>query len=716
MKKLLITIFAFILLFANQVKADEGMWLPSLVGKLNIDKMHSMGLKLSAEQIYSINNSSLKDAVVAMDRGSCTAEIVSADGLLLTNHHCGFGEIQKHSSVEHDYLQDGFWAQSHDQELPNPGKSVTFLVSMEDVTSRVLDGISDTTSVASRRAKMADAIAVIEKQARGTTKYEVSVRPLFEANIFYLFITETFRDIRLVGTPPQSIGKFGGETDNWMWPRHTGDFSMFRIYCAPDGKPANYAKENVPYHPKHHLPVSLKGVQENDYAMILGYPGRTNRYLTSYGLKNTMEVVNNIRIKARSAKLEIIRDYMAKGDKNRIQYASKFAISSNEYKYSVGQNLGLPALHVTGKKLAIEKEFTDWVNLDPARKVKYGNVLTDIANAYRSVDDRIAFEYSREVLLEGPEIFKFSLNISSLHNELRSNDKEKIKEAANRFKASLDGFYNDYDAQTDLKIAAVLTKMYAENVATKYQPSFLASATRKYKGDYLAYTTQLYKKSIFPERQKLEAFLDKPSLKILDKDPVYNAMISMMEAIKIIGVDYRQSTAGLENAKKLFVAGLNEMNSDKTIYPDANSSMRLTYGRVGDCNPRDGVHYSYFTTLKGYAEKGVTGDPDFDFPQQLIDMYHAADYGRYADKDRTLHTCFTTNNDITGGNSGSPVMNANGELIGIAFDGNWEAMSGDIAYEPDLQKCINVDIRFVLWIIDKYAGAKHLVDEMTIIE
>ena len=716
MKKNLIGLLLLFLFLSIQVKADEGMWLPSLIGKLNIDKMHAMGLKLSADQIYSINNSSLKDAVVAMDYGSCTAEIVSEDGLLLTNHHCGFGEIQKHSTVEHDYLKDGFWAKNHAEELPNPGKSVTFLVRMEDVTDQVMKGISDTTSASSRQEKMAKAITTIEKEAKGNSIYDVRVRPLFESNIFYLFVTETFKDIRLVGTPPQSIGKFGGEADNWMWPRHTGDFSMFRIYCSPDGKPAEYAKENVPFHPKHHLPVSLKGVQMDDYTMILGYPGRTNRYLTSFGLKNTMEIVNIVRIKARAAKLDIIKDYMAKGEKNRIQYASKFAGSSNYYKYSIGQNMGLSALKIADKKVATEKEFTDWVNQDAARKARYGSALTVIEQSYQSVDDKIASEYAREALLGGPEILMFSIGANSLYDALKGKDQEKIKVAVEKFKARLDAFYRDYDANTDQKITTALFKMYGENVIAKYHPSFFGVISKKYKGDYEKYAANLYKKSIFPDQQKLLAFLNKPSQKILDKDPVFQAMQSAMAAYKLIGEDNRKSTAGLENGRRLFVAGLNEMNKDKSIYPDANSTMRLTYGKVGDYNPRDGVHYNFFTTLKGYAEKGVAGDADFDFPQQLVDMYHAGNYGRYADQDGTLHTCFTTNNDITGGNSGSPVMNANGELIGIAFDGNWEAMSCDIAYEPDLQKCINVDIRFVLWIIDKYAGAKHLVDEMTIAE
>ncbi len=697
-------------------KADEGMWLPSLVGKLNIQKMNSLGSNLTAEQIYSINHSSLKDAVVALDRGSCTAELVSADGLLLTNHHCGFGEIQSHSSVEHDYLQDGFWAMKREEELSNPGKTVTFLIRMEDVTDQVLKNVTSEMDDQTRIAKVREASSAIEKEAKGESDYETRVRSLFESNKYYLFVTETFKDIRLVGAPPQSIGKFGGETDNWMWPRHTGDFSMFRIYCSPDGKPAEYSKDNVPYHPKKFLPVSLKGIEKNDFAMVMGYPGTTKRYLAASEVKYNMDIVNEVRITAREAKLNIIRDFMKTSQKARIQYASKFARSSNYYKYSIGQNKGLSALNVIGKKQAIENDFLKWVNESTERKAKYGSALDSINAAYATSDEKIAFQYAREALLSGAEIFAFASSSSSLYEALRSADKDKIAAAVEEMRNSLDEYFKDYDATTDQKVAAALLQLYAKKINPRYIPGFFEEIGRKYKGDFNAYTKKMFSNTVFANQAKMESFLNKPSRKILDKDMAFIAMRSMFETLSVISQDYSKSTSGLDKARRLFVAGLNEMNKDKAVYPDANSTMRLTYGTVEGYEPRDAVYYDYFTTLKGYSEKGIPGDVDFDFPQRLIDLYTAKDYGQYADKDGTLHTCFISNNDITGGNSGSPVMNGNGELIGIAFDGNWEAMSGDIAFEPELQKCINVDIRFVLWTIDKFAGAGHLVKEMKLVK
>jgi len=715
MKRSLVALLVFVFVLNLSSKADEGMWLPSLIGKLNIQKMNSIGCKLTAEQIYSINQSSLKDAVVALDRGSCTAELISADGLLLTNHHCGFGEIQEHSSVEHDYLKDGFWAMKREEELSNPGKTVTFLIRMEDVTDQVLKNVTDGMDNNTRLSKVREEAAKIEKEAKGETGYETRVKSLFESNKYYLFVTETFKDIRLVGTPPQSIGKFGGETDNWMWPRHTGDFSMFRVYCAPDGKPAEYSKNNVPYHPKHFLPISLKGVEKNSFTMVMGYPGTTKRYLTSNEVRYNMDVVNDIRITAREAKLNIIRDFMATSQKARIQYATKFARSSNYYKYSIGQNKGLVALDVIGKKLAIEKDFLKWANETPERKAKYGSALDSINAAFKSRDEKIAFQYAREALLSGAEIFSFAAESSSLYDALKGTDKVKIDAAVEELRSSLNSYFKDYDANTDQKVAGTLLKLYSTKVNQKYIPGFFKEIERKYKGDFNAYAQKMFEKTIFADQAKMESFLNNPSKKVLDKDMAFNAMRSIFETLSTISHDNSKSTAGLDKARRLFVAGLNEMNKDKSVYPDANSTMRLTYGIVDGYVPRDATYYDYFTTMKGYVEKGIPGDVDFDFPQKLIDMYNAKDFGQYADKDGSLHTCFTSNNDITGGNSGSPVINGDGELIGIAFDGNWEAMSGDIAFEPELQKCINVDIRFVLWTIDKFAGASHLINEMKLI-
>ena len=566
-----------------------------------------------------------------------------------------------------------------------------------------------------RTAVVREASSKIEKEAKGETAYETRVRSFFESNKYYLFVTETFKDIRLVGAPPQSLGKFGGETDNWMWPRHTCDFSMFRVYCAPDGKPAAYSKDNVPYHPKHFLPISLKGVEKNDFAMVMGYPGTTTRYRTSNEVKYTMDIVNAVRITAREAKLNIIRDFMATSQQARIQYASKFARSSNYYKYSIGQNKGLTALNVIGKKQVIEKDFLKWVNESPERIAKYGTALDSINAAFQTVDEKVAFQYAREALLGGAEIFGFAAQASSLYQALKGTDKAAIEGAAKSIQSSLDDYFKDYDANTDMKIAGSLLKIYTAKVNPKYIPGILEVVGSKFKGNFDLYAQKMFEKTVFASKDKMESFLKNPSLKALEKDMAFVAMRSIFETLSKISEDMNSSTGKVERARRLFVAGLNEMNKNKSVYPDANSTMRLTYGEVNGYEPRDATYFDYFTTLKGYSEKGIAGDVDFDFPQKVVDMYNAKDYGQYADKDGTLHTCFTSNNDITGGNSGSPVINGNGELIGIAFDGNWEAMSGDIAYEAEIQKCINVDIRFVLWTIDKFAGASHLVKEMKLV-
>jgi len=717
MKKILPAVLAVGMLLHLSAEADEGMWLPSLIQKLNISDMQQMGCELSADDIYSINHSSLKDAVVAIDRGSCTGELVSADGLLLTNHHCGFGEIQEHSSVEHDYLRDGFWAKSREEELPNPGKTVSFLIRVEDVTDRVLGHLEDTLTDDEMQSKIQKAAFDIQKEATADTDYDAKVQPLFSGNRYFLFVYETFRDIRLVGAPPESIGKFGGDTDNWMWPRHTGDFSIFRVYCSPDGKPADYSEENVPFHPKYHFPVSLNGYKKGDFAMVMGYPGSTNRYKSSYGVNYTMNVTNPVRVEVRAAKLGILKDYMNTSQKADIQYASKYARSSNYYKYSIGQNKGLSDLHVIEQKEAIEDEFTSWVNASEDRKARYGEALSLIRDAYKDVEDDKAYEYLIESMLRGPEIFYFSYGAKGLYEALKSGDnQERINTNVERLRSELDEFFKDYDAATDEKITAALLKLYEKNVNPAFHPTFFKTVQKKYKGDFDAYTEKMFSKTIFASKETMEKFLDDPNFKTLEKDPAFRTASSIFDEMAVVGEIMNQTTDELIKGRRLFVAGLMEMNQDQKFYPDANSSMRLTYGTVGGYDPRDAVKYDYYTTLKGYIEKEIPGDSEFSVPQKLKDLYDAKDFGDYADQDGTLHTCFTTNNDITGGNSGSPVINGKGQLTGIAFDGNWEAMSGDIAYEPELQKCICVDIRFVLWTIDKFAGATNLIDEMTIVK
>ncbi|WP_246241700.1 S46 family peptidase [Draconibacterium mangrovi] len=716
MRKLNLILLISIFMIGSAV-AKEGMWLPSLIHKLNIKTMQDMGCELSAEDIYSINQSSLKDAIVALDRGSCTAEVISKDGLLLTNHHCGFGEIQQHSSVEHDYLQDGFWARSKEDELPNPGKTVTFLISVEDVTAKVLADITDEMSESERNNKIDQVVRQLEREAKGDSHYEVYIRDFFKANQYFLFVTETFKDVRLVGAPPQALGKFGGDTDNWMWPRHTNDFSMFRVYCAPDGTPAEYSEDNVPYQPKHHLPISLKGVDEGDFAMVFGYPGSTNRYKTSWGIDYTMKVTNTARILVREKKLDIIANYMATSQKAKIQYASKHARSANYYKNAIGQNEALTKLGIIAQKQELEKEFTNWVNANADRKAKYGEALPLIEGSYENVEAEKAMEFAAEALLRGPEIFMFAYRASQLADLLEKpeDNKDKIEAFAGRLEESLDAFYKDYDAATDEKIVAALMKIYAENVSSSYYPSFYSEIQNKYKGDYAKYTEKMFNKSIFDNQEELTAFLKNPSLKTLQKDMVFQATVDIFDMYRATSMSLREGDEKLLKGRRLFVAGLMEMQPDKKFYPDANSTMRLTYGTVMPYDPRDGVTYKYYTTTDGYLEKEIPGDYEFDVPKRMKELLLDENFGQYADEDGKLRTCFITDNDITGGNSGSPVINGKGELIGIAFDGNWEAMSGDLDFEENLQRCINVDIRFVLWVVDIYAGAQNLIDEMTII-
>ncbi len=716
MKKMRIWTLCVLLLLNTGLRADEGMWLLPLIEKLNIDTMHAMGLKLTAEEIYSINHNSLKDAIVIFG-GGCTGEIVSENGLLLTNHHCGFDAIQNHSTTEHNYLADGFWAGKYEEELPNPQLSATFLVRIEDVTDLVLSGIADTVPEDIRISRTAPRMDSIAEAAVAGTHYEARVRPFFGGNNYYLLVYEVFTDVRLVGTPPSSIGKFGYDTDNWVWPRHTGDFSVFRVYSGRDGKPAEYSEDNVPLKPKHYLPVSLKDRKMDDFAMVMGYPGRTNRYMTSWEIKELMSITNENRIEIRGQKQDILQRDMRADEKVNIQYASKYASSSNYWKYSIGQNLGLKRLGILAKKQQEEAEFTNWVNADTLRKGKYGHALNFIREA---VEKRSSFthaiQYVNECFLSGSEIIGFAYRSYGLYNALKNNpdNRELADSLARLLRARWEDFYKEYNVATDMKVVPVMLKLYFEQVPAEYHPGFYALINKKYKGDLNAYTEALFSRTIFADPKKFESFIRKPSLKILENDPALQAAISVLDVYRNVYYSEAAYDVIYDKGHRLYIAGLQEMHANRKLYPDANSTMRLTYGKVRDYVARDAVHYDYYTTLRGIMEKEDPDNWEFVVPEKLSELYQKQDYGQYG-VNGTMPVCFITDNDITGGNSGSPVIDGEGNLIGLAFDGNWEAMSGDIVFEPQLQRCICVDIRYVLFIMDKFAGATHLVNEMKIV-
>lgn len=692
---------------------DEGMWLPIFVEKLNYAEMQRLGLRLTAEEIYSINNTSMKDAIVNFG-GFCTAEVVSPDGLLLTNHHCGYDAVQTHSTIDHDYLTDGFWAMSRDEEIPNKGLTATFFIRMEDVTGKVLAGVTDEMTEEERSAAINDVIAQLEEEASEEGKYDAEVNDLFEGNEYYLFVYQTYEDVRLVGAPPSAIGKFGGDTDNWMWPRHTGDFSMFRIYTGPDGEPAPYAEENIPLKAKYYLPVSIKGYQEEDFAMIWGFPGQTDRYRTSYGIQLTLEDQNPAIIHVGDVMLPLMKEQMDASEWVKIQYASKYAQLANFWKNKIGESRGLKRLKVIDDKSALEEKFEKWAQADPDRKEKYGNVITDIMEGYGQLKEmevqKAAWYFQMPLFVSSAMIFP--LQNMGLQGVL--SNKDFTQEDLAPFYARLEDHFKDYDPATEQKIYAAALKMIFENIPPGLMPDIYANLiTPKYKNDFDAFAGEVFSSSVFTTREQFEAFLAKPSLKKFEKDLAYQTTFSIYQSFMKMNGMTGDVSDRLDRAKRLFVAGLREMMPDRVFYPDANSTMRLTYGQVLDYFPADAVHYDYVTTLDGVMEKEDPANEEFIVPDKLKVLYEKKDYGRYG-QDGEMIVCFLTNTDITGGNSGSPVINGDGELIGIAFDGNWEAMSGDIAFEPDLQRTINVDIRYVLFVIDKYAGATHLIDEMTV--
>jgi len=714
MKRLVFAMFIPIFLFGS-LKADEGMWLPLLVKRLNHADMKKLGCKLSAEEIYDINKSSLKDAVVMLSGGSCSAEAISSEGLLLTNHHCGYEAIQTNSSVDHDYLQDGFWAKTRADELPSGGITASFLIRIEDVSQKVLAELNPSMSESERTARIKQISQTIEKEATAGTHYDAAVKMFFSGNEFYLFVYETFTDVRLVGTPPESIGKFGGDTDNWMWPRQTGDFCLLRVYAGPDNKPADFSPNNVPYKPKHFLPISLDGVKDNDFTMVMGYPGRTDRYLTSYGVQMGLDLTNPAVVKIRGKKLDIMKEDMDASKEVRIQYASNYAQTANYWKYFIGQTQQLKNNEVVQKKTELENRFRTWVGADPQRQAKYGSALQEIEQGYQELRKyTLNRTYLNEAILQGAAVPYFAYQFEALKPMLADSAKRaQVLAMVDALRKEGDTFFKDYNKATDKKLFSSMLKMYAENIPADQLPSVYDTIRIKYNGSIDAFTEAVYTRSVFADHKAFNTFLDQPLASTLESDlGLQTGSLFLNNYLTRFKPAVTEIQNRIEKGNRLFIAGLREMMPEKNFYPNANSTMRLTYGQVKDYIPRDAVIYEESTTLKGVMQKEDPDNFEFVVPARLKELYKERNYGIYANEKGELNTCFISTNDITGGNSGSPVINGKGQLIGCAFDGNWEAMSGDIFFEKNIQRTISVDIRYVLFLIDKFAGAGHIVDEM----
>ncbi len=699
------------------LQADEGMWLLNMIKKINEKEMQRMGMKITAEQIYSNTAPSIKDAIVLFG-GFCTAEMISAEGLLLTNHHCGLDALQSHTTPEKDYLTNGFWAATREDELPNPGLFVRFLVRMEDVTDRVKAELQDTMSESTRQATITRIGNKISKEATEGTHYTAEVRGMFHGDEFYLFVYETFRDVRLVGAPPFFIGNYGGDTDNWMWPRHTGDFMLFRVYCGKDGKPADYSKDNVPYKPRYFLPLSLKGIKENDFAMIIGFPGRTERYLTSGGVELALDITSPAIVKIREKKLEIMRAEMKKSDKVRIQYQSKHNRTSNYWKYFIGQIKQLKRMQVVEKKKEQERLFDRWAQRQDSRKAVYGTLTSDLRKAYEEMRQYAhARFYLREAILQGAEILPFAYSFDALATALSKKDTpaEEIEKLKQSLLETTREHFKDYYLPIDRQLLPAMLSMYYQDVPKDQQSDLFGEIEKKYKGDFEKYADEVFKKSIFADAEKVNAFLNRPHYKKLVNDPAFKAIKTIIDHYN---ANIRPRITALEtrlNAlNRAYIKGMREMYPERKFYPDANSTMRLTYGKIKDYAPADAVHYSWYTTIDGVMEKMDNSNPEFVVHDYFVDLYRKKDFGRYGEGG-TLKVCFISDNDITGGNSGSGVINGEGHLVGLAFDGNWEAMSGDIAFDPAYKRTISTDIRYILWIIDKIGNARHLLDEMTLV-
>ncbi|MFB9054787.1 S46 family peptidase [Formosa undariae] len=714
MKNIGLLIIAFILSLPSAM-ANEGMWFLMHIERLNYRDMQKMGLQLTPEEIYSINNQSLKDAIVQFN-GGCTASIVSDSGLVLTNHHCGYSAIAELSTAEQNHLKNGFWADSQEAELKPESLYVRFFVRMDDVSKRILSLVNDTMSEKEREAIINKEIAKIEAENNEGGKYTVSVRPFYQGNEYYYFVYEDYNDVRLVGTPPESVGKFGGDTDNWEWPRHTGDFSLFRVYANEAGEPAEYSKANVPLKAKYHLPVNIDGVKENDFAMILGYPGRTNRWMPASGVEQNVKYAYPAWVESSKLSMDVFKKYMDQSEEVNLIYASKYAGIANYWKNRQGMIDALTAHGTVETKRKTEKKFAKWANKKKNRDT-YGDVIENINNYYDLTNEKSKQGNYLFGMLRSSKLSSLPYSLGKGLEYYASQNEAKQAELLPKLEESIAGGYKDFYLPLEKEVYAKQLGLYASK--SNYPlPEIVSEIGKQNNNDFTAYIDASFETSIFTSKEKVEAFLKNPDITVLNNDPLYILSGQLLEKYRENPESLVQPENDFQASYRLLVAGLRESGLSEIQYPDANSTLRLSYGKVRalPADSRNDANENNYTTFKGMINKYKPNDPEFDLEQSMLDIYEKKDYGRYANEYGQLPVNFLTDNDITGGNSGSPVINGKGELIGLAFDGNIEAMAGDVIFDSDLQRTINVDIRYVLWLIDKYSNAKHIVDELTIID
>lgn len=705
--RLLVVLFS-VPMFAQQ----GGMWIPSLLNGMNETEMTNLGMKMSAEDIYSVNQSSLKDAVPHFN-GGCTSEVISPNGLILTNHHCGYGEIQSHSTVENDYLQDGFWAKSYAEELPNEDLEVTFIVSINDVTKEVLNGVDALKTEGEKKALIEKNISNLQKTYKREDWQNVMIRTFYEGNQYMLFVTESFEDVRLVGAPPSSIGKFGSDTDNWVWPRHTGDFALFRIYADKNNRPAKYSKDNVPYKPKHFLPISLDGIEQDDFTMVFGYPGKTQEYLPSYAVEQIVNELNPAKIEIRDAALKVTDGYMRQDQAIKIQYASKFARIANYWKKWIGESQGLKKSNAVAVKKAYEVDFTNKVNA-AGKQAEYGNLLPEFERLYKEIAPyALANDYFQEVVLRNNELLSVGFRLYQLENTYKQNGEQAFNDRKENLIKGFEALYKDYNKKVDEDVFEQIIALYGKNAPANLTPAIIKNV------DYAKLTDEVYTKSALTSYDGLKALLSGSApdvIKKMNQDFGFKVAKDLAkDYFDIVAPKYQELNTEIAALQRTYMKAQLEMNPDARIFPDANSTLRVTYGKVDGYEPKDAVSYDYVTYLDGVMEKYIPGDYEFDVPAKLIELYDNKDFGPYADKNGKLPVNFIGTNHTTGGNSGSPAIDAEGNLIGLNFDRVWEGTMSDIYYDPAICRNIMVDARYILFVVDKYADAKHLIDEMVLV-